>query len=82
MLGSHAWFVFIHEQSAQASPLIIHSNVDPQSHLFLFYADTKPLSKCPHKAQCGAHAHSAQFVLDDDNANLLAAQKALLLDHQ
>ena len=64
MLGSHAWFAFVHESSTQASPHIIHSNVVPQSHLFLFYADTKPLSPCLHKAQCGAHAHSAQHVLD------------------
>ena len=82
MLGSHAWFAFIHEASTNSSPLIIHSNVDPQLHLFLFYADTKPLSECPDKAQCGAHVHNAQFVLDDDNANLSSTQKALLLDHQ
>ena len=82
MLGSHAWFAFIHEASTPASPLIVHSNVDPQSHLFFLHTDTKPLSECPDKAQCGAHAHSAQFVLDDDNANLSAAQKALLLNHQ
>ena len=29
-----------------------------------------------------AHMRTTQHVLDDDNANLSAAQKALLLDHQ
>ena len=82
MLGSHAWFAFIHEASTNGLPLVIHSNINPQSHLFLFYADTKPLSECPDKAQCSAHAHNVQFMLDEDNANLSSAQKSLLLDHQ
>ena len=82
VLGSHAWFAFIHEASTEKKPLIILSNIDPASHLFLVCTDSKPLSETPHKGKEECPVHGAHVILDNDNANLSATQEVLPLDHQ
>ena len=42
MLGAHSWFAFQHESSNSDDPKVIVSNIDPQSRLFFFYADSSP----------------------------------------
>jgi len=80
MIGNSAWFDFLHESATPGKAVIVHTNVDPQSQLFFFYAS--PTQDFVPKCTNPLHAHVSEIVLDRDNLNLSVAQKRLLLDHQ